>query len=60
MGLFGRRADDDDDDETFGPSSGQERYRATSQGFKATRKLWGAQDKDKISNDDKLIERAAE
>ena len=28
--------------------------------FKATRKLWGAQDKDKISNDDKLIERAAE
>lgn len=30
--------DDDDDDETFGPSSGQERYRATSQGFKATRK----------------------
>jgi hypothetical protein len=30
--------DDDDDDETFGPSPGQERYRATSQGFKATRK----------------------
>jgi len=29
---------DDDDDETFGPGSGQERYRATSQGFKATRK----------------------
>ena len=30
--------DDDEDDETFGPSSGQERYRATAQGFKATRK----------------------
>ncbi len=31
--------DDDDDDETFGPNSGgPERYRATSQGFKATRK----------------------
>ena len=28
--------------------------------FKATRKLWGAEEKDKISNDDKLIERAAE
>ena len=28
--------------------------------FKATRKLWGAENKDTISNDDKLIERAAE
>ena len=28
--------------------------------FKATRKLWGAEDKAVVSNDDKLIERAAE
>jgi hypothetical protein len=30
--------DDDEDDESFGPNSGPEKYRATSQGFKATRK----------------------
>lgn len=28
--------------------------------FKATRKLWGAEDKDKIVNDDKLVEQAAQ
>jgi hypothetical protein len=28
--------------------------------FKATRKLWGAQDKPVVSNDDKLIERPVE
>lgn len=30
--------DDDEDDETFGPTAGQERYRATSQGFKPSRR----------------------
>lgn len=30
--------DDDEEDDTFGPTGGQQNYRATSQGFKATRK----------------------
>ena len=54
------------DPRDLGISDAEARYEPVLSGdfllsrFKATRKLWGAQNKDKISNDDKLIERAAE
>ncbi len=54
------------DPRDLGISDGDAQYPPIQSGefllsrFKATRKLWGAQKKDAVSNDDKLVEAAAE
>ena len=54
------------DPRDLGVSDAEAKYEPVLSGeflmsrFKATRKLWGAQEKGTISNDDKLVERAAE
>jgi isopenicillin N synthase-like dioxygenase len=54
------------DPRDLGISDAEAKYEPVMSGdfllgrFKATRKLWGAEDKPVISNDDKLIERPVE